>query len=70
MANPAIHPPLSNVQVELLKLFSVEIPESNLFELRKLIARFLLEKARDKADAVCDEKGYTDEKLRQMPEQK
>jgi hypothetical protein len=27
MADLSVHPPLSNVQAELLKLFSVEIPE-------------------------------------------
>jgi hypothetical protein len=43
----------------------VDIPETDLLELRKLIAKFLLEKARDKADASWDEKGYTDEILRQ-----
>jgi hypothetical protein len=32
-------------------------------ELKNMIARFLLEKARDKADARWDERGYTDQKL-------
>lgn len=66
MSNSSIHPPLSNVQAELLKLFSVEIPESHLLELKKVMAKFLLDKARDKADAVWDEKGYTDEGLQQI----
>lgn len=62
----SIHPPLSNIQAELLKLFSADIPERHLAELRNVIARFLLEKARDKADTAWDEKGYTDEKLQQI----
>ena len=66
MANLSVHPPLSNVQAELLKLFSAEIPESHLLELKRVIAKFLLDKARDKADAAWDEKGYTDEKLQQI----
>ncbi|MDX2048718.1 MAG: hypothetical protein SFU87_18165 [Chitinophagaceae bacterium] len=66
MNNSPIHPPLSNIQAELLKLFSADIPEKHLAELKNMIARFLLEKARDKADAVWDEKGYTDEKLQQI----
>jgi len=66
MANLSIHPPLSNVQAELLKLFSAEIPENHLQELKKVMAKFLLDKARDKADAAWDEKGYTDEKLQQI----
>jgi hypothetical protein len=66
MNNPSIHPPLSNIQVELLKLFSADIPEKHLAELKNMIARFLLEKARDKADSIWEEKGYTDEKLQQI----
>jgi hypothetical protein len=66
MTNPSVHPPLSNVQAELLKLFSAEIPENHLMELKKVMAKFLLDKAREKADAIWVEKGYTDDKLRQI----
>jgi hypothetical protein len=67
MNNPySIHPPLSNIQAELLKLFSADISDKHLAELKKMIALFLLDKARDKADSVWDEKGYTDEKLQQI----
>ncbi len=70
MANFSVHPPLSNIQAELLKLFSAEIPENHLLELKKVMAKFLLDKARDKADAAWDEKGYTDEKLQQILDKK
>jgi len=63
MANLLMQPPLSNVQVELLKLFTTEIPEADLLELKKVMAKFLLDKGRDKADAIWDEKGYSDDKL-------
>ncbi len=63
MRATSVHPPLSNVQAELLKLFSADIPEDNLIELRKIMAKYLLEKARDKADAIWDEKGYSDKKI-------
>jgi hypothetical protein len=67
MNNPySIHPPLSNIQAELLKLFSTDIPDKHLVELKNMIARFLLDKARDKADTAWDERGYTDEKLQQI----
>jgi hypothetical protein len=58
-----INPPLSNIQVELLRLFEKDIPENHLLEIKKMIAGFLLEKARDKADAIWVEKNYSDEKL-------
>jgi hypothetical protein len=32
-------------------------------ELIKVIAKFLLDRARDKADAIWDAKGYTNESL-------
>jgi hypothetical protein len=70
MTNPSVHPPLSNVQAELLKLFSAEIPEVHLLELKKVMAKFLLDKARDRADAIWDERGYTDEKLQQILDSK
>ena len=54
------HPPLTNVQVELLKVFARQIPDEDLIELRQVMARFLLEKARRRADAVWQEKGYDD----------
>ena len=62
----SMHPPLSNIQVELLKLFSADIPDQHLLELKSMIARFLLDKARDKADNIWNEKGYSDEKLQQI----
>jgi len=70
MANLSVHPPLSNIQVELLKLFSAEIPDNHLIELKKIIAKFLMDKARDKADTIWYEKGYTDEKLQQILDKK
>jgi hypothetical protein len=63
MEDLSVRPPLSNVQSELLKLFSSDIPEDHLLELKKVMAQFLFEKARDKADIIWDEKGYNDEQL-------
>ena len=66
----SFRPPLSNVQAELLKVFSADIPDKHLTELKSLIARFLLDTARDRADVVWDEKGYTDEQLQWILENK
>jgi hypothetical protein len=67
MNTPDVHPPpLSNVQAELLKAFSADVSEKHLAGLKNVMARYLLDSARDKADAAWDEKGYTDEKLQQM----
>jgi hypothetical protein len=66
----SVHPPLSNIQAELLKVFSADIPDEHLVELKKIIALYLIDKARDKADEDWDKKGYTDEKLKQLLDKK
>lgn len=66
MSNIIANPPLSNVQVELLKLFSVDLPEEELIELKRVIAKFLLERARDNADEVWDKKRYSDAGLNDL----
>lgn len=52
---------LSNLQMELLKLYSTGISDEHLLELKEVIAQFLFEKAKEKADKIWEEKGY-DEK--------
>jgi hypothetical protein len=66
MNKASIHPPLSNIQAELLKMFSADIPEKNLKELKKIIAGYLLEKARDNADTIWDKNEYSDQKLQKI----
>jgi hypothetical protein len=56
-ARPA---PLSNLQLELLKLFAQNVSEEDLFAIQQLIARYFAEKAMDEADKVWDEKGWTE----------
>ena len=50
--------PLSNIQFELLKLYSTGISDEYLLELKDLMAQFLFEKARNQADQIWDQKGY------------
>jgi hypothetical protein len=51
------------VQVELLKVFAMQLPDDYLRELRFVIARFLMDKARDRADAIWEERGYDENTL-------
>jgi hypothetical protein len=51
--------PLSNVQVELMKLFSTNLSEEELIELKDLLASFYADKATSKANAIWDEKELT-----------
>ncbi len=64
----SIQPTLTNVQTEMLKVFAMQLPEQQLNELRLVIARFLMDKARNEATQIWDEKGYTDETLNQLVE--
>ncbi len=55
--------PLSNIQMELLKLYSTGISDEQLLELKDLIARFLFEKSVSRADKIWEEKGYNQETI-------
>ena len=55
--------PLTNVQVELLKLYSTELSEEDLQELRLTLAKFYAAKSITLANQVWDEKGLTDEDM-------
>ena len=61
-----LQPPLSNVQIELLKLYSAGVSDETLLELKKVMAKFFLEKLRNHADEVWEEKEYTDEFFREL----
>ncbi len=55
--------PLSNVQLELLKLFATDLSEEDLQELKLMIARFFAERSIKMADQIWEEKGLTDEDM-------
>lgn len=53
--------PLSNVQLELLKLFSTNMGQEELVELKTVLANFYADKAILQANRIWDDKGYSDE---------
>ena len=59
MANIQISTPLSNMQLELLKLFTHDLEESDLIALKRLIVKYLSEKVSKLADNVWKEKKWT-----------
>lgn len=65
MTTTHIQPPLTNLQVELLKLFSRQIPDADLLAIRDMIAQYLLEKSFEYADEAWEEKGYTVESFQE-----
>lgn len=59
----AIPNQLSNIQLELLKLYAVGVPDEYLIDIKEILAKYLLEKARDEADRVWIEKGYNQDTI-------
>ena len=58
MVTISLDKPLTNLQVELLKLFASNLPEKNLKDLKEMISDYLLDMAREEADKIWQEKGY------------
>lgn len=58
-----ISQPLNNAQLELLKLFADDVPEEDLVAIKELISKYFLEKAKDEADRLWEEKGLDSDKL-------
>jgi hypothetical protein len=58
--------PLSNVQIELLKVFSYNLDSKDLLELKNTLANFFAQRAIKAADKVWDEKGWTDDDVDRM----
>ena len=50
------HTQLSNVQLELLKLYSTNLSEKDLTALKKLLAKFYAERAIQTADQIWEQK--------------
>ncbi len=55
--------PLTDLQLELLKLYSTEVTAEELREVRRLLGRYFGQKASQDADRVWDERGLTDEDM-------
>jgi len=56
--------PLTNLQLELLKVYSVELPEEQLYEIRDLLSRYFADKASDEMDRLWGENGWSNDTMR------
>jgi hypothetical protein len=57
---------LTNVQLELLKIFSREISASDLLELKKVLSEFFAKKLIESADQAWKEQGWNEEKAQEL----
>ncbi|MBP6812446.1 MAG: hypothetical protein KA138_13045, partial [Saprospiraceae bacterium] len=55
--------PLSNLQLELLKLYARKVSEQDLVQIKLLLGQYFADKASDLADKVWEEKKLTEGKI-------
>ncbi len=55
-----LYEPLSNVQEELLKLYSTNLSTEELEELKTVLGKYYARKASKEADKIWDKKEYSD----------
>ena len=60
---PILKQPFTNVQLELLKTFSHNLPESDLLDLKKTLASFFADKLINQANKVWNEQKWNGEKV-------
>ncbi len=54
---------LNNLQLDLLKMFSFNISDSQLIEIRELLRNFFANKAVDEMDKLWDDSNWDDETM-------
>jgi hypothetical protein len=54
---------LSNIQIELLKLYSNNISDKYLFDIKLLMSNYFAQKATEAMDVVWEEKGLTEQDM-------
>lgn len=57
--------PLSNLQQELLKLYSSNIDDADLENVRRFLAKYFADKAIKEADNIWNKKGYNNQTMEQ-----
>ena len=57
---PELKLPLTNVQLELMKLYSTNLSDKDFEDLKNLFVKFYADKAILMADEIWDKKGLTD----------
>lgn len=56
---------LSNLQQELLKIYSSDVAEADLLNIRRLLARYFAAKAIAEADKLWDERSFDEKTIDQ-----
>ncbi|MDQ3132371.1 MAG: hypothetical protein M3Q99_16610 [Acidobacteriota bacterium] len=54
---------MSNLQLELLRLYGNGVSDESLREIKTILAKYFADKATDAMDKVWDEKGLTEQRM-------
>ncbi|HEY6974679.1 MAG TPA: hypothetical protein VH396_00225 [Chitinophagaceae bacterium] len=54
---------ISNLQQELLKLYSSDISEEDLLHIQRYLSKYFAHKAIQEADKIWEQKGYTNDTM-------
>lgn len=55
--------PLTNLQLELLKLFSYQLSEEELYEMKQVLVEFFAKRLDKRASKIWKEKRYTQDEM-------
>ena len=54
---------LTNLQLELLKIFSFKLKDEQLIEIRNLLAHYFADQASDEMEKIWKERGYSEDTI-------
>jgi len=54
---------LTNLQLELLKLFKYELPDNQIQEIKTLLSKYFADKATDEMDKLWEENSWSDKTM-------
>ena len=55
--------PLTNLQLELLKLYSTNLDKKDLVEIKRILAKYFAQRAIKEADKIWEEKGLSNDDM-------
>ena len=54
---------LTNMQLELLKMFAYELPDEELAEVKTVLVRFFAQRIRTRTSKIWNERGYSNDTM-------
>lgn len=60
---------MTNLQIELMKVFRYELDEKQLLEIRAMLANYFADKLTDEMDKVWSDKNWTNETMKELSQE-